>query len=29
MGIAYGLDEKKLGLKTSIVPADKVLAKFK
>jgi heterodisulfide reductase subunit B len=28
MGIAYGLDKKDLGLKTSIVPAKKALAKF-
>jgi heterodisulfide reductase subunit B len=28
MGIAYGLDEKELGLKTSIVPVKKVLAKY-
>jgi heterodisulfide reductase subunit B len=28
MGVAYGLDEKELGLKTSIVPVKKALAKF-
>jgi heterodisulfide reductase subunit B len=28
MGIAYGLDEKELGLKTSIVPVKKVLSKY-
>jgi heterodisulfide reductase subunit B len=28
MGIAFGLDEKDLGLKTSIVPVKKALAKF-
>jgi heterodisulfide reductase subunit B2 len=28
MGIAFGLNEKELGLKTSIVPVKKVLAKF-
>jgi heterodisulfide reductase subunit B len=28
MGVAFGLDEKELGLKTSIVPAKKALAKF-
>jgi heterodisulfide reductase subunit B len=28
MGIVYGLDEKKLGLKTSIVPVKKALAGF-
>ena len=29
MGIAFGFEEKALGLKTSIVPAEKVLAKYK
>lgn len=29
MGIAFGFEEKDLGLKTSIVPANKVLAKFR
>ena len=28
MGVAFGLEEKELGLKTSIVPAKKALAKF-
>jgi heterodisulfide reductase subunit B len=28
MGIAFGIDEKQLGLKTSIVPVKKALAKF-
>lgn len=28
MGIAYELDESDIGLKTSIVPAEKILAKF-
>jgi heterodisulfide reductase subunit B len=28
MGVAFGLDEKELGLKNSIVPAKKALAKF-
>lgn len=28
MGVAFGLSEKALGLKTSIVPVDKVLAKY-
>jgi heterodisulfide reductase subunit B len=28
MGVAFGLDEKELGLKTSIVPVKKVLAKY-
>ncbi len=28
MGVAFGLDEKQLGLETCVVPADKVLAKF-
>jgi heterodisulfide reductase subunit B2 len=28
MGVAFGLDEKDLGLKTSIVPVKKALAKF-
>jgi heterodisulfide reductase subunit B len=28
MGVAYGLDEKELGLKTSIVPVKKALARF-
>ena len=28
MGIAFGLEEKDLGIKTGIVPADKILAKF-
>jgi heterodisulfide reductase subunit B len=28
MGVAFGIDEKKLGLKTSIVPVKKVLAKY-
>jgi heterodisulfide reductase subunit B len=28
MGVAFGLEEKDLGLKTSIVPAKKALAKF-
>jgi heterodisulfide reductase subunit B len=28
MGVAYGLGEKELGLKTSIVPVKKVLANF-
>ena len=28
MGIAFGLDEKDLGLKASIVPAERVLAKY-
>jgi heterodisulfide reductase subunit B len=28
MGVAFGLEEKDLGLKTCIVPAEKVLAKF-
>lgn len=28
MGIAFGLDSKDLGLKTNIVPADKVLANY-
>jgi heterodisulfide reductase subunit B len=28
MGIAFGLDGKDLGLKTNIVPADKVLANY-
>jgi heterodisulfide reductase subunit B len=29
MGVAFGLEEKDLGLKTSIVPAGKALAKYK
>jgi len=29
IGIALGLDEKDLGLKTCVVPADKVLAKYR
>ncbi len=28
MGVAFGLEEKDLGLKTSIVPVDRVLAKY-
>jgi len=28
MGVAFGFEEKDLGLKTSIVPAEKVLAKY-
>jgi heterodisulfide reductase subunit B len=28
MGIAFGLEEKVLGIKNSIVPSDKILAKF-
>jgi len=28
MGIAYGLEEKDLGLKTSIIPVEKALAKY-
>jgi heterodisulfide reductase subunit B len=28
MGIAFGLEEKELGIKNSIVPSDKILAKF-
>jgi heterodisulfide reductase subunit B len=28
MGVAFGLDEKDLGLKTSIVPVKKALAKY-
>lgn len=28
MGVAFGLEEKDLGLKTSIVPVEKVLAKY-
>ena len=28
MGIAFGLEEKELGIKNSIVSAEKVLAKF-
>jgi heterodisulfide reductase subunit B len=28
MGIAFGLEEKELGLKSSIVPVEKVLAKY-
>ena len=28
MGVAFGLSEEDLGLKTSIVPAEKVLAKY-
>jgi heterodisulfide reductase subunit B len=29
MGVAFGLSDEELGLKTGIVPAEKVLAKFK
>jgi heterodisulfide reductase subunit B len=28
MGVAFGLSEKDLGLKTSIVPVKKILAKY-
>jgi heterodisulfide reductase subunit B len=28
MGIAFGLDEKALGLKNSVVPIEKVLVKI-
>ncbi len=28
MGVAFGLNEKELDLKTSIVPVDKVLARY-
>jgi heterodisulfide reductase subunit B2 len=28
MGVAYGIDNKQLGLRSSIVPADKVLVKY-
>jgi heterodisulfide reductase subunit B len=29
MGVAFGLSDEELGLKTGIVPAEKVLAKFR